>query len=169
MTVLAKVEGLTGQQRRLATELALGKSINAASKLAGYANPEAGREALSLPAVQSALRQRVDELLLIDAAYARRILRRIAQGTKTDPKLKRQAAVDLMSRGGFVPPKAPEPANKLPGTLSELTPAQLRALVDAGQRALADRAAPIIEGEAIRANDAPLRATTPPDIADLLG
>jgi hypothetical protein len=114
------------------------------------------------------LRQRVDELLLIDAAYARRILRRIAQGAKTDPKLKRQAAVDLMSRGGFVPPKAPEPANKLPGTLSELTPAQLRALVDAGQRALADRA-PVIEGEAIRANDAPLRANPPPGIADLLG
>lgn len=169
MTVLAKVEGLTEQQRRLAIELASGKSFRAASKLAGYADENAGRVAFALPAVMAATRQRIEELLLADAAYGRRVLRRIAQGAKTDPKLKRQAAVDLMSRGGFVPPKAKDAASNIAATLSEMSPTQLRAVVEAGQRALADRAAPVIDGEAERVGNAPQRDPNRDKLVELLG
>jgi type II secretory pathway pseudopilin PulG len=170
MGALAKVQGLTVSQRELVTAIANGATIKAASKTAGYSNLGAAYSALAVPAVQTAIRQRVEELLLVDAAYARRVLRRLARSNKTEPKLRRQAAVDLLSRGGFVPPKARDGASNAAATLSEMTPAQLRALVDAGQRALSDRAAPIIDGQAVEIEDsAPVSDDISPELAELLG
>jgi len=168
MQLPAKQEGLTEQQRRLAVEIAAGRTMEAASQLAGYADPMMGYDALSLPAVEAFVHKRIQQHLTVDAAQARRHLRRVMRGTKQDAKLRAAAAKDLLSRGGFVPPKAREATSGVAGTLSELTPAQLRALVDAGQRALADRA-PVIEGETIRADNAPETANTQPNIAELLG
>ena len=153
-------------QVSLAHHIASGMSIAAASRLSGYADINGAAAALSLPAVQSAIRQRLDALLLQDAAFARKTLRRMVGSTKLDAKTRRQAAVDLLSRGGFVAPKAKESAAGNRSSLSELTPHELRAVLAEAQRALSDRA-PIIDGESQRI--APDPAPDDNKLAELLG
>lgn len=109
-----------------------GVPIQKAYELAGYKpDPSNGYKLLRHPLVSAAIRAEMTRRLQDeDAPAARKLLRRFLEDEQCDKKLRVDCAKTLLSRGGYVEPKAieaPAPGTKDP---SEMSGSELDAMID---------------------------------------
>mgnify|MGYP000870139300 CR=1 FL=1 len=123
---------MTDRQAAFARYLVDGRHYLEAYKLAGYTGPQPVASRLTRhPAVSAAIRaEMVRRLQDEDAPAARKLLRRFLEDEQCDKKLRVDCAKTLLSRGGYVEPKAAEPA--APGTKepSEMSGKELDDMID---------------------------------------
>ena len=118
-----------------------GVPIQRAYELAGY-KPDASNayKLTKHPAVSAAIRAEMTRRLQDeDAPAARKVLRMFLDDETCDKKLRVDCAKTLLSRGGYVEPKAieaPAPGTKDP---SEMTGAELDAMIDRMRNELRQR------------------------------
>lgn len=123
-----------------------GVPIQKAYELAGYKpDPSNGYKLLRHPLVSAAIRAEMTRRIQDeDAPAARKLLRRFLEDEQCDKKLRVDCAKTLLSRGGYVEPKAADPV--APGTKepSEMSGKVLDDMIDRLRTELRQR-----EGKAI--------------------
>ena len=124
---------LTDAEEELIQQLIEGTPAEINVKLV---NSELGR-VLDKPHVLEALHRRVSSRLAVHGALAIENIAKIANDPKATPKTRLDAARDLASRAGYLPPKQATPGVK---SLSEMTSAELSERIATLQREAADRA-----------------------------
>ncbi len=129
---MQNLTALTDRQVAFARYLVDGRHYLEAYKLAGYTGPQPSASALTRhPGVSAAIRAEMTRRLQDeDAPAARKLLRRFLEDEEADKKLRVDCAKTLLSRGGYVEPKAieaPAPGTKDP---SEMTGAELDQMID---------------------------------------
>lgn len=123
---------LTDRQSAFARHIVDGYHYLEAYKRAGYTGDQPAASRLTRhPAVSAAIRAEMTRRLQDeDAPAARKLLRRFLEDEQCDKKLRVDCAKTLLSRGGYVEPKAieaPAPGTKDP---SEMTGAELDQMID---------------------------------------
>lgn len=124
-----------------------GIPIQKAYALAGYKPDHANAYKLAKhPGVSAAIRAEMTRRLQDeDAPAARKLLRRFLEDEECDKKLRVDCAKTLLSRGGYVEPKAieaPAPGTKDP---SEMTGAELDQMIDRMRTELRQRESKAID------------------------
>lgn len=137
---------LTEKQQLFVGHLVDGVHYAKAYELAGYTPAQSNAYHLYRhPAVSAAIRaEMVRRLQDEDAPAARKLLRRFLEDEQCDKKLRVDCAKTLLSRGGYVEPKAADPV--APGTKepSEMSGKELDDMIDRLRTELRQR-----EGKAI--------------------
>ena len=123
---------LNDRQSSFVRYLVDGRHYLEAYKLAGYTGTQPAASQLAhSPLVSAAIRAEMTRRLQDeDAPAARKLLRRFLEDEEADKKLRVDCAKTLLSRGGYVEPKAteaPAPGTKDP---SEMTGSELDAMID---------------------------------------
>ena len=123
---------LNDRQAAFARYLVDGRHYLEAYRLAGYTGGQPQASFLTRhPAVSAAIKAEMTRRLQDeDAPAARKLLRRFLEDEEADKKLRVDCAKTLLSRGGYVEPKAieaPAPGTKDP---SEMTGAELDQMID---------------------------------------
>lgn len=123
---------LNDRQAAFARYLVDGRHYLEAYRLAGYTGGQPQASLLTRhPAVSAAIRAEMTRRLAEeDAPAARRLLRQFLDDADCDKKLRVDCAKTLLSRGGYVEPKAADPA--VPGTKepSEMSGKELDDMID---------------------------------------
>lgn len=127
-----KQVALNDRQALFVKYLVDGRHYIEAYRLAGYTVSQPNASALAhSPLVSAAIRAEMTRRLQDeDAPAARKLLRRFLEDEQCDKKLRVDCAKTLLSRGGYVEPKAieaPAPGTKDP---SEMTGAELDQMID---------------------------------------
>lgn len=138
---------LNDRQAAFARYLVDGRHYLEAYRLAGYTGGQPQASFLTRhPAVSAAIKAEMTRRLQDeDAPAARKLLRRFLEDEQCDKKLRVDCAKTLLSRGGYVDPKAieaPAPGTKDP---SEMTGAELDQMIDRMRTELRQRESKAID------------------------
>lgn len=138
---------LNERQAAFVRYLVDGRHYLEAYKLAGYQGGQPQASHLQhMPVISAAIRAEMTRRLQDeDAPAARKLLRRFLEDEEADKKLRVDCAKTLLSRGGYVEPKAieaPAPGTKDP---SEMSGSELDAMIDRMRTELRQREAKAID------------------------
>lgn len=130
-----------------------------AAEAAGYGSPVvAGYRLAKHPALLAAIRYETAKRLQGLAPVALRVLAELLTNDKIDPRVRRQCAVDILSRAGHVVPTAKERPRDDERPHAELTEAELTAMLQAHHKRQAEEAQ-LVQAEAETERNAPTGAS----------
>ena len=159
--------GLTEKQASLISGICRGLDQMTAATVAGYAVSSAQQvsQTLRLPHVRAALNDELARVLQQEAApLALSVLLKITKDETTGARVRVDAAKILLDRAGFAP--RPGGASEVDKTLSEMSPAELRAFIDKQEQEIAKAEAAI--ADRLEPVNAPEQGISAPDMADML-
>lgn len=130
-----------------------------AAEAAGYGSSKiAGYRLAKHPALLAAIRYETAKRLQSLAPVALTVLEEIMLNEKADPRVRRQCAVDVLSRAGHMPPTARDKAGDKPDRpLAELSEAELVAMLQTLRKSQAEEAQ-LVQAETESADNAPVDA-----------
>lgn len=122
--------------------MAQGNDVATSARAAGYSDAASGYRLLKRPAVAAAMRWELERMLSVEAApEAVALLRQVVTGKLgATPAVRVNAAKAVLGVAGFVAPKAPEAPVQEDRELTDLTPTELRALINDLEGELAAKA-----------------------------
>ena len=149
---------LTKKERELVEDYLLTGNWSESALNLGYPKNEAkvlAKAASNSPAMLAAVYVEIGKRLVEGAAVGFKVVLDMAKDPDCHPKLRLEAAKELLKLGGHVAPKAKSLENTGNKQLHELSLDDLRRQRDALEGAIADRSRPVIAPEAspIDAND----------------
>ncbi|MEQ9416649.1 MAG: hypothetical protein RJQ08_03800 [Salinisphaeraceae bacterium] len=134
---------LTDKQRTYAELVATGVERDRAADLAGYAPGSGALVTIETNSkVQAAVAALTAARLQSAAPAALALIERFVRDEQLAPKIRLDAAKDLLNRGGYLPPRQVDAA--IGGkSQNEMSSDELRAFVDQAEKTLAERARPV--------------------------
>lgn len=152
---------LTEKQRTYVDLVATGVERHRAAALAGYA---AGSNALvsfeTNSKIQSAIAALTAARLQSAAPAALALIEKFVRDDAMAPKIRLDAAKDLLNRAGYLPPRQAD-ATANGKSQNEMTSEELRAMIQQHEQVLAERAKPVGNGAV-----APLPPSQPTEFLD---